>query len=193
MLWSVFVTLWLLVLPAVAAAETRIDISPSAHFSQYKTYKVEVEPPIRYGQVDEDDTITENRFRRVVDYQLRLHGLTASDTAPDLIVKVSRRVYEQTELVGAGPGYPGGWYGPWGYGYGGYWGAPYWGDVYTYSYLEGWTRFDVIESDTEQLAYRAEVTRHVDKDEEDQDRDAIKIAAKAFKKFPVRGVVPVND
>jgi hypothetical protein len=188
MLWSVFVTLWLLVLPVVAAAETRIDISPSANFSQYKTYKVEVEPPIRYGQVDEDDTITENRFRRVVDYQLRLHGLTASDTDPDLIVRVSRCVWEQTELVGYG-GYP---YGPWGYGYGGYgygyWGAPYWGNVYTYTYLEGWTRFDVIDSATEQLAYRAEVTRKVDKDEEDQDRDAIKIAAKAFKKFPVRGV-----
>lgn len=188
MLWSVFVTIWLLVLPAVAAAETRIDISPSANFSRYKTYKVEVNPPIQYGQVDEDDTITENRFRRVVDYQLRLHGLTASDTDPDLIVRVSRRVYEQTELVGGGPGYPYGWYGPWGYGYGGYWGAPYWGNVYTYTYLEGWTRIDVIESDSEQLAYRAEVTRRVDKDEEDQDRDAVKIAAKAFKKFPVRGV-----
>jgi hypothetical protein len=36
------------------------------------------------------------------------------------------------------------------------------------------------------------VTRKVDKDEEDQDRDAIKIAQKAFKKFPVRGVF-VND
>ena len=192
MLWSVFVTLWLLVLPAVAAAETRIDISPSANFSKYKTYKVEVNTPIRYGQVDEDDTITENRFRRVVDYQLRLHGLTESDTDPDLIVRVSRRVYEQTELVGVGPGYPWGWYGPWGYGYGGYWGAPYWGDVYTYSYLEGWTRFDVIESATDQLAYRAEVTRKVDRDEEDQDRDAIKIAEKAFKKFPVRGVRVVD-
>ena len=125
MRWSAFVTLWLLVLPAVAAAETRIDISPSANFSRFKTYKIEVNPPIRYGQVDEDDTITENRLRRVVDYQLRLHGLTANDAAPDVIVKVSRREWEQTELVGTGPGYPWGWYGPWGYGYGGYWGAPY--------------------------------------------------------------------
>jgi hypothetical protein len=191
MRWSVYVTLWLLVTPAVAAAETRIDISPSANFSRFKTYRIEVNPPIRYGQVDEDDTITENRFHRAIDYQLRLHGLTASDTAPDVIVRVSRRVWEQTELVGS-PGYPYGWYGPWGYGYGGYWGAPYWGNVYTYTYLEGWTRIDVIDAATDELAYRAEVTRKVDKDEEDQDRDAIKIAQKAFKKFPVRGVF-VND
>ena len=185
MRWSVFVTLWLLVTPAVSA-ETRIDISPSANFSRYKTYTIEVSPPVRYGRVDEDDTITENRFRRVVDYQLRLHGLTASDTDPDLIVKISRVVFEQAELVGGG--YPWGWYGPWGYGYGGYWGAPYWGNAYTYTYLEGFTRIDVIDSATEQLAYRAEVTKRVDKDEEDQDRDAVKIAKKAFKKFPVRGV-----
>jgi len=191
MRWSVFVTLWLFVMPVVAAAETRIDISPSANFSRYKTFQIEVNPPVRYGQVDEDDTITENRFHRVVEYQLRLHGLTATDTDPDLIVRVSRRVWEQTELVGS-PGYPYGWYGPWGYGYGGYWGAPYWGNVYTYTYLEGWTRIDVIDSATDELAYRAEVTRKVDKDEEDQDRDAIKIAQKAFKKFPVRGVF-VND
>jgi hypothetical protein len=46
----------------------------------------------------------------------------------------------------------------------------------------------VIDSATEQLAYRAEVTKTVDRDEEDQDRDAAKIAEKAFKKFPVRGV-----
>ena len=192
MRWSVFVTLWLFVLPAVAAAETRIDISPSANFSRYKTYTIEVSPPVRYGQVDEDDTITENRFRRAVDYQLRLRGLTASDTDPDLTVKISRNVFEQTELVGS-PGYPWGWYGPWGYGYGGYWGAPYWGSAYTYTYLEGWTRIDVIDSASGDLAYRAEVTKRVDKDEEDQDRDAIKIAAKAFKKFPGRGGVPVND
>ena len=57
MRWSVFVTFWLLVMPAVAAAETRIDISPSANFSRYKTYTIEVSPPVRYGQVDEDDTI----------------------------------------------------------------------------------------------------------------------------------------
>ena len=91
MRWSVFVTLWLFVMPAVAAAETRIDISPSANFSRYKTFQIEVNPPVRYGQVDEDDTITENRFHRVVEYQLRLHGLTATDTDPDLIVRVSRR------------------------------------------------------------------------------------------------------
>ena len=96
MRWSVFVTLWLLVTPALAAAETRIDISTSANFSRFKTYKIEINPPVKYGQVDEDDTITENRFHRVVEYQLRLHGLTATDTDPDLIVRISRRVWEQT-------------------------------------------------------------------------------------------------
>ena len=102
MRWSVFVTLWLLVMPAVAAAETRIDISPSANFSRYKTFQIEVNPPVRYGQVDEDDTITENRFHRVVEYQLRLHGLTATDTDPDLIVRVSRRGNKPSSWVPPG-------------------------------------------------------------------------------------------
>jgi hypothetical protein len=192
MLWSVFVTLWLLVLPAVAAAETRTDINRSKDFSRYKTYAVEVNPPIRYGEVDADNTITEDRFRRAVEYELRLHGLTLATTSPDLVVRVSHREDERTELISTGPGYPWGWYGPWGYGYGGYWGAPYWGDVWTYRYLEGTTRIDVIESATGDLVYRGEVEKKVDDDEEDLNRDALKIAHKAFKKFPVRGVL-VDD
>lgn len=190
MLWSVLVTLWLLVLPAVAAAETRTDINRSKDFSRYKTYSLEVSPPVRYGEVDEHNTIVQDRFRRAVEYQLRLKGLTAATTAPpDVVVRVAHREDERTELVSSGPAYPWGWYGPWGYGYGGYWGAPYWGgDVWTYRYLEGTTRIDVIENGSGDLAYRAEVTKKVDDDEEDLNEDALKIAEKAFKKFPVRGV-----
>jgi hypothetical protein len=187
MLWSVFVTLWLLVvLPAVAAAETRTDIDRSKNFNQFKTFTVEVSKPVSNGQVDEDNTITQERLRRAVEYQLRLHGLTqATTTPPDVVVRVTHRENERAELVGTG--YPYGWYGPWGYGYGGYWGAPYWGDVWTYYYIEGTTRVDVIESATGDLVYRGEVQKKVDDDDEDLNRDAMKIAKKAFKKFPVRG------
>jgi hypothetical protein len=185
---NVFLSLWLLVLPAVAAAETRIDVNRHKDFSQYKTFTIEVAPPVRDGEVDENNTIAENRLRRAVGPQLRMRGLTEVESGGDVTVRVATRETERTELVSSGPAYPYGW----GYGYGhfgyGYWGAPYWGDVWTYRYLEGTTTFDVIERATGDLVYRGEVTAKVDDDEEDLDRDAMKAARKAFKEFPVRGV-----
>jgi uncharacterized protein DUF4136 len=189
MLWRIFIFLCLFVFPAVVTAETRIDFNRSKNFSQYKTFTIEVSPPVRDGEVDEHNTIAENRLRNAASYALRMHGLTQVDSGGDLTIRVKSREDERTELVNSGPYYPYGWYGPWGYGYGGYWGAPYWGGyAYTYTYYEGTTTFDAIERATGDLVYRAEVTKKVDDDEEDLDHDAMKIARKAFKKFPVGGV-----
>jgi hypothetical protein len=180
----IVITSWLLIFPAVAMAESRYDIDRTKNFSKYRTFTVEVSPPVRNGQVDDDNTLSMDRFRQAVSYQLKLRGLTPTDSGADLIVKVKINEYEQTELVG----YPYGWYGPWGYGYGGYWGNPYWGgNVYTYTYLEGDTKVDIIEQATGDLVYRAEVTKTVDHDEDDLYRDASKVARKAFKKYPVGG------
>jgi hypothetical protein len=172
-------------------AETRVDVNRHKDFSQYKTFTIEVTPPVREGAVDENNTIAMNRLRRAITSELQLYGLRPVDREGDLTVRARIREIERTEVVSSG--YPYGWYGPWGYGYGGYWGAPYWGGgAWTYRYLEGTTTIDLIERATSDLVYRAEVIRKVDDDEEDLDDDAMKIAHKAFKKYPV-GRVFVDD
>jgi len=189
LLRSVFVSLWLLALSASVMAQTRVDIDRNRDFSQYKTFNVKVSPPIRNGEVDEHNTIEVNRQHRAVTFALRARGLTPTDGEADLTVRVASRETERMELVSSGPVYPYGWYGPWGYGYRTYWDAPYWGgDVWTYRYLEGTTTIDVIEGATGDLVYRAEVVAKVDDDQDDLDDDAVKIARKAFKKFPARGI-----
>jgi hypothetical protein len=187
MFWRTFVTVWLVVCPAVVMAETRVDVNRHKDFSQYKTFTIEVTPPVRDGAVDENNTIAMNRLRRAITSELQMHGLRPIDSGGDLTVRAGIRETERTELVSSG--YPYGWYGTWGYGYGGYWGAPYWGGgLWTYRYLEGTTTIDLIERATSDQVYRAEVIRKVDDDEEDLDDDATRIAYKAFKKFPVRRV-----
>ncbi len=186
---NVFAFVCLLAFPVTVMAETRVDINRSKDFRQYTTFSVEVSPPIRDGEVDEANTIAMNRLREAVTTALRARGLTPTDGEADLTLRVASRETERTELVSSWPANPYGWYGPWGYGYTGYWGVPGWGgDVWTYRYLEGTTAIDVIERTTGDLVYRAEVTAQVDDDEEDLDYDAVKIARKAFKKFPARGI-----
>ena len=195
---NVFAFVCLLAFPISAVAETRVDMDRSKDFRQYRTFTVEVSPPIRNGEVDETNTIAVNRLRNAVTTAFRARGLTPTDDQADLVLRVASRETERTELVSSWPADPYGWYGPWGGPYGGWgygyagWGAPYWGgwggDVWTYSYLEGTTAIDVIERTTGDLVYRAEVTAKVDDDEEDLNYDAVKIARKAFKKYPAGGV-----
>jgi len=187
---NVFAFVCLVAFPIGALAETRVDMDRSKDFRQYRTFTVEVSPPIRNGEVDENNTIEVNRLRDAVTSAFRARGMMPTDDDADLVLRVASRETERTELVSSFAG-PYDWYGPWGYGYGGYWGAPYWGwggDVWTYRYLEGTTAIDVIERTTGDLVYRAEVTAKVDDDEEDLNYDAVKVARKALKKFPARGV-----
>jgi hypothetical protein len=200
---NVFAFVCLLAFPVSAMAETRVDMDRSKDFRQYRTFTVEVSPPIRNGEVDETNTIAVKRLRDAVTSAFRARGLMPTDDEADLVLRVASRETERIELVSSWPADPYDWYGPWGYGYGrrsgygrvGYWGAPYWdgwggwgGDVWTYRYLEGTTAIDVIERSTGDLVYRAEVTAKVDDDEEDLNYDAVKVARKAFKKYPAGGV-----
>jgi hypothetical protein len=165
-----------------------VDINRNKDFSLYKTFTIDVSPPVRNGEVYENDTIAQNRLRDAATRALLSRGLALAETGGQLTVHVRSREVEREELVSSGAIYPYGWYGPWGYGYGPYWGAPYLGgNVWTYRYLEGTTTFNVVEAATGDLVYRAEVTGEVDDDEEDLDHDAMKTARKAFKKFPVGG------
>lgn len=181
---SFLAALWLLVLPALAVADTRVDINHSKNFSQYKTFAVEIAPPIdQYGDVDENNTILVDRLRRAVAYQLVQRGLQQSDN-PDLIIRVSSRENERTELNSFGGPYP-----YYGYGWGGaYWGPwGYWGgDVYTYTYLEERVVVDVRERATGDLVYRAQVRREAEDDLDDLAEHTSKTARKAFKDYPIR-------
>ena len=192
MLRRVLVTLLVLALPVVVAAQTRVDLDRDKDFSGYKTFSLEVAPPIRAdGFVDEHNTLAENRLRQAVTREFQARGLEATDVGADLTVRVSSRETERTAVINSGwHAYPyrrawnrrwGHWGGP---GYWGHWG-PYAGDVWTRRYLEGSMTIDIIEGDTGALVYRAQVTDEIGND---LDKHVIKTVHKAFKKYPVKEI-----
>jgi hypothetical protein len=162
-------------------ADTRHEIAYDKPFNSYKTFTVEVSAPIDiYGQVDEDNTIAENRLLQAVTRELQARGLEAVESGGDLTIKVSSRMSEQTAIYsnGYGYGYPGFYGAGWGYGYGygGY------GGVWSYTYIQGDWRFDVMENSTGDLVYRGEYMDDVGKN---MVRETNKAAYKAFKRYPV--------
>jgi len=192
MLRRVLVSLFVLALPVVVSAQTRVDLDRHKDFSRYKTFTLEVDPPIRAdGVVDEYNTLAENRLRQAVTRELRVRGLEATEVGADLTVRVSSRETEQTVVQSSGwhtyP-YPWGWSRRWGYWGGprswGYWG-PYAGEIWTDRYLEGSVTIDVIDGETGELVYRARVTDEIGND---LDTQVIKMIDKAFKKFPVKKI-----
>ena len=188
----VLVTLLVLALPLVVSAKTRVDLDHHKDFSRYKTFTLELEPPIRAdGVVDEHNTLAANRLNQAVTRELRARGLEAIHVGADLIVRVSSRETEQAVLQSPGwhtSLYPWAWSRRWGYwgrpAYGGRW-SPYAGEVWTDRYLEGSVTIDVIEGDTGDLVYRAQVTGEIGSN---LDAHVIKTVDKAFKKFPVREI-----
>jgi hypothetical protein len=188
-LGKTLLTSWLILLPAVAIAEVRVDYDRNRDFSQYRTFDIEIGTLVRPdGSVDEGNTLAENRIRGAVTSELLSRGLEPADEQASLIVRVSGRDTERVSLIGSPwPAYSGyywrrrwGYWRPYRYGY---WGAPYHGDVWTHRYIEGALTVDVVERDTGALVYRAIVTDELGKD---LDKQVTKSIDKAFKKFPVK-------
>ncbi len=186
------IMLFVLVLPVVVTAQTRVDFDRHKDFSRYKTFALEVEPAIRAdGAVDEYNTLAEKRLDQAVTRELQTRGLEATDLGADIIVRVSSRETEQTAVLSSGwytyP-YRWGWSRRWSYwggpGSWGYWG-PYTGDLWPYRYLEESVTIDVIDGDTGDLVYRAEVVSEIGND---RDKQAAKTVDKAFKKFPIKEI-----
>jgi Domain of unknown function (DUF4136) len=175
----------LVLLPSLAAAQVRVDYDRGEDFNRFKTFKVTVGPLVGAdGRVDEINTLAEDRLRRAVSAELSARGLEATDGNPDLIVRVSARNHERTELVtGALNSYPvfyrRYWYGR-AYGY---WGRQYYNDVWTRRFLEGAYTVDALDGDTGRLVYRAQVSDEIGRDLDKHVRKAID---QAFKKFPVK-------
>ena len=193
---NLIVTLFVLALPVVATAQTRIDFDRHKDFSRYKTFSLEVEPAIRAdGVVDESNTLAEKRLSQAVTLKLQTRGLKTTGIGADLAVRVSSRETEETYLLSSGWNaypyrYPSpyywGWSRRWAYWGGpGYWGpwGPYPGDVWPQRYLQESVTIDVIDGDTGELVYRAQV---IDEIGNDRDKQAIKTVDKAFKKFPIK-------
>ena len=187
------IVLCLLGLPTGASAQVRVDYDRHQDFSQYRTFDVEVGPLVRAdGATDEQNTLAEDRLRRAITGELTARGLEATSVNADLIVRVSRRDTERTEIVSSGFGnYPTYWYRPVRLRSGrivylrtySYWSRPFYDNVWTRRYLEGTLNVDVIERDTSRLLYRAEVNNEVG---DNLEKYVAKSVDRAFKKFPVK-------
>ena len=68
-----FVTIiWLLACPLAVMAQTRVDVDRQKDFTLYKTFAVEVAPPIDVNGVkDESNTLAQDRFRNAVMRELQ--------------------------------------------------------------------------------------------------------------------------
>src|SRR5262245_3951849 len=122
----------LVFLPSLAAAQVRVDYDRGEDFNRFKTFRVTVGELIwPGGRVDEVKTLAEDRLRRAVSAELSARGLEATDANPDLIVRVSARNHERTELVtGAFNSYPVYYRRYWRGRVYGYWGRQYYNDIW---------------------------------------------------------------
>ena len=93
----------LLMLPAGAAAQTRVDFDKHQDFLQYRTFDVAIGPLVRAdGTVDEQNTLNEDRLRRAIASELSARGLESTSVGADLEVRVSGRDTERTEVISSG-------------------------------------------------------------------------------------------
>jgi Domain of unknown function (DUF4136) len=183
MLRALLATSFLVSFSAVAtAADVRVDFDRQKDFTNYRTISVEVGPLLRAdGVVDEENTLAVNRLRRAITNEFLARGIESTDGESQLIVRVSGRDTDRTEIVHTGwGGYPRYWH--WRRGY---WGGIYDGDVWTRRYLEGSLTIDVIERASGALVYRAQVTEEIGKD---RDKYVAKAVDQAFKKYPVKEI-----
>jgi hypothetical protein len=183
----------LLALPVGAAAQVRVDVDRHADFGQYRTFDIAVGPLVRAdGTTDEHNTLAEDRLRRAVASELAARGLESTSAGADLLVRVSSRDTERTQVVSSGvPYYPTFWYRPFRLRNGRIvylrtydsWSRPIYDDVWTRRYLEGALTLDILERETGRLVFRAQVNREVGSDLE---KYVAKSVDRAFKEFPVK-------
>jgi len=183
----------LLALPMGAAAQVRVDFDRLLDFRQYRTFDVAVGPLVRAdGTTDEHNTLAEDRLRRAVASELTARGLESTSEGADLLVRVSGRDIERTEVVSSGfSHFPTYWYRPVRLRDGrilyvrtyDYWRRPYYDDAWTRRYLEGALTVDVVERDTGRLVFRAQVNDEIGGN---LDKYVAKSVDRAFKKFPVK-------
>lgn len=120
---------------------TNYDYDPTADFTTFTSYAW-MGRDAASGQVRAGD-MTDKRIRAAVDYQMEQKGMTIDTDAPDLLVAYYAGVESKVDVTDWGYRYYGGWYGR---------------DVDVYQYDEGSIVLDMVDTSTNELAWRGVVS-----------------------------------
>jgi hypothetical protein len=110
----------LLLPPFALAQKVSYDQSPTANFSEIRTYT--------FKHNTTEDPLVDQRYAAAISAELEARGLRRDDRNPDAIVSARQTFHTRQEITMYNSGY----YGPYGYGWGyaGWYGAG-WGGGYT--------------------------------------------------------------
>lgn len=119
--------------------QVKTDYSPTAHFTDYKTYQFRVDD-LKINDLDKDRVLNE------VAKNLQSKGLSASQS-PDLIINLKASHKEITDINNDYPGGMWGWGGPYGWG----WGM---NRTWTNHYTRGSLVIDIVDTKTNKLVWQ---------------------------------------
>jgi hypothetical protein len=176
-----------LVLLTACGSTTKIqsDYDHSVDFSEFKTYgyfsPMGIENP-NYS------SLLGQMFRDAIDAQMKPRGYVLSDN-PDLLINVSARLQDKTQvrsysdpMYGGGGGYygyRGGMYDPWGgYGYG--------TTTHVSQYTEGTVNVDMVEIGEKRMVWEGVAIGRVDEKNKTLRQDIMDGVAEMFANYPFR-------
>jgi hypothetical protein len=160
------------------------DYDRSADFSKYKTYgffqPLGVEDA-RYS------TIYGAIFRTAISQEMESRGYTKSDN-PDLMINVSGKLQDKTQITQTSAPYMGGYYGYRRGAYGAWGGYGYGTETYVSNYTEGTVNVDLVDAAEKQMVWEGVGIGRVTGDKtNEQVRDNINSAvAQMFADYPFR-------
>jgi hypothetical protein len=174
-----------MMLSACASGPTiQSDYDRSVDFSQYKTYgyfnPMGIENP-NYS------SLLGQMFRDAIDAQMQSRGYVLSDN-PDLLINVSARLEDKTQvrtytdpMYGGYYGYRGGLYAPWGgYGYG--------TTTHVSQYTEGTVNIDMVDIDQKRMVWEGIAIGRVNEKKRNENlrQDIMDGVAEMFANYPFR-------
>ena len=164
-----FVSIAIVILSAVAMADTKSDYDRSYDFSKLRTWDFKMITRMPEDPVG-TNTIWNQRIRAGLEDHFTLIGYRKiDDGAPDFLVTYFMGIKEKYDIRYIDYGFPGPWGGHWGTGWG-RWGRWYgWEglgrepiDVWRIPYNESTLVVDVIDSHTNQMVWRGYDTQTID-------------------------------
>jgi len=161
-----------------ASIAVSTDHDKSADFQRYRTFAFLGGHVWVNGIADDDNTLLKDRIRRSVVATLTSKGMQEVKQNPDVYVAYLAGARTRTEIEATGPYNAG--FGPY-FGVGGWWG-PMYVNWWARTFNEGTVVFDVIDSQSRKLVWRAYAQTEVNKPVNDQKMQ--KVTDKAFKNFP---------
>ena len=176
------VALMAVLLMTACASTTNIqsDYDRSVDFSQFKTYgyysPMGIENP-NYS------SLLGQMFRDAIDAQMKSRGYVLSDK-PDLLINVSAKMQDKTQvrtysdpMYGGYYGYRGGLYDPWGgYGYG--------SSTHVSQYTEGTVNVDMVDIDQKRMVWEGIAIGRVKDKNDNLRQDIMDGVAEMFQNYP---------